>query len=380
MNLINDNMSPLLLAVIGAGEGGIPILQKAQELDYVRSLAFGQSDSLAKGLADEFIECDINDVDKIVAICRQKGVKGVIGTSESTTEPTAIIAHRLGLLGNDITNGFGARSKLEMRKRVATLSSIRQPWFCLYEEGKDYSLPVVVKALDSCGKRGISVVKDSAFFADAISYAREYSTDGVVLIEQYLEGGKEYSIECVSGGGYYEIVQYTEKESSGPPHFIETAHHQPADLSKEVRQKIDKAVPDVLKAIGINCGLAHLELKVIEDEIYFIEVGARGGGDHIADTLTVNSTDYDYFKAAIDCSLGVYKHVPIKQTNYTGIYFHCIQNQHLDSLFRKAIGADWCIVNTICSDVYSSAASNVDTALSGYIIYRADHKITLDDA
>ena len=65
MNNINEIY---LLAVIGAGEGGLPILQKARELNYVRTLAFGQADSLAKELADEFVVCDINDIERIVAI------------------------------------------------------------------------------------------------------------------------------------------------------------------------------------------------------------------------------------------------------------------------------------------------------------------------
>lgn len=370
---------PLVLAVIGAGEGGCPILQKAKELEYVRTLAFGQAGSLAIDLADEFVECDINDIDYVVSVCRKKEVNGVIGTSESTTEATAIIANRLGLPGNDVTGGFGARSKYEMRCRVANITTIRQPLFSLYDEGKEYSYPIVVKALDSCGKRGISVVNRKEDLQAAINYAREYSTDGKVLMEQYLEGGKEYSIECLAGGGHYQIIQYTEKESSGAPHFVETAHHQPANISEDMKERINAAVPEVLKAIGINCGLAHLELKIIDNEIYFIEVGARGGGDHIADTLTVNSTDFDYFKGAIDCCLGRYSYKEPHQKAYTGIYFHCKQNEALKPVFEAAKSADWCIANTVKSSEFADAETNVGTAQSGYIIYCANHRITIKD-
>lgn len=369
-----------LLAVIGAGEGGFPILQKARELDYVRTLAFGQADSLAKDLADEFVVCDINDRERIVAICKEHHVDGVIGTSESTTEATALIAHQLGLPGNDVNGGFGASNKYVMRQRVSRVKSIKQPVYSLYEEGAIYHYPIVAKALDSCGKRGISVVRSAEELPQAIAYACEYSTDGHVLMEQYLEGGKEYSIECLAGGGHYQIIQFTEKESSGAPHFVETAHHQPADINEEMKAKIRVAVPDVLKAIGINCGLAHLELKNIENEIYFIEVGARGGGDHIADTLTVNSTDFDYFKGAIDCCLGLYEYKEAHTKAYTGIYFHCKQNAQLRPLFEAAPNANWCIANTVTSTDFSDAETNVGTAQSGYIIYCSNHKITLKDA
>ena len=146
-----------------------------------------------------------------------------------------------------------------------------------------------------------------------------------------------------------------------------------------MKNRIDKAVKDILQVLGIHCGMAHMELKVIDDDIYFIEVGARGGGDHIADTLTINSTDCDYFKAAIDCSLGLYEHKEIRQVAYAGIYFHCKQNEELEPLFHKAKTADWCICNTIKDDAFNVASSNVETAESGYIIYRSNKKITLDN-
>lgn len=368
-----------ILAVIGAGEGALPILQKAKEIN-VTTLAFGQSDSLAREYADIFVEADIFDFELLKLKCKEYGVKGIIASSEVTTEVAALLAAELGLPGNDIKQGFGAKSKYVMRTKVAGLTTVKQPKFQLYRENEEYEYPIVVKALESCGKRGVSIAYNQDELQKAVSYSREYSKDGVVLIEEYLAGGKEYSVECISGNGYYDIVQFTEKETSGPPHFTEIAHHQPAELSENLRRRMSLAVKDILKTLGLNCGMAHMELKVINDEIYFIEVGARGGGDHIADTLTVNSTDFDYFKAAIECSLGMYEHKDIHQIAYTGIYFHCKQNESLRPLFIKARTADWCIANTVTEEDFHEASSNVETAEAGYFIYRSDHKITIKNA
>ena len=366
------------LAVIGAGEGGLSILKKAQSMPEVATIAFGQADSMGRGLADEFVATDINDIEYVITKCKDFGVNGVIGTSESTTEVTAVIADRLGLPGNDISQGFGARNKYVMRQRVSELKTIRQPRFELYVEGKKYEYPIVVKSLDSCGKRGVSVAHNDEELRDAVSYSQEYSTGGKVLIEEFLAGGKEYSIECLAGCGLYEVIQITEKDSAGPPHFTENGHHQPAKLGVEMKERINVAAIDVLKTLGIRCGMAHMEIKIIDNNLYFIEVGARGGGDHISDILTVNSTDFDYFKAAIECCLGIYEHKEVHQVAYTGIYFHCKDNEYLKPIFDKAKTADWCIVNTVTSDLFDVANSNVETAKSGYIIYKSDRKITLD--
>lgn len=366
------------LAVIGAGEGALPILQKAKEIN-VKTVAFGHKDSLAKDFANVFIEADIFDYDLLLSECKKNEVNGVIASSEITTEVTAIIADKLGLPGNDIKEGFAARSKYLMRERVSKLNSIKQPKFSLYHEGDMYDFPIVVKALDSCGKKGISIAYNEKELRNAIENSKEHSSNNLVLIEEYLKGGHEYSIECLVGNGFYDIIQYTEKESSGPPTFTEIAHHQPANLSDEIKNRINIATKDILKILGINCGMAHLELKIIDDELYFIEVGARGGGDHIADTLTVRSTDFDYFKAAIDCCLNRYEHQDVHHVAYTGIYFHCKANENLAPVFRKAKTADWCICNTVKEDDFHDVNSNVETADSGYIIYCSDRKITKDN-
>ena len=366
------------LAIIGAGEAAIPIINKAKEMG-VHTLAFARQGSYAQNLVDVFVEENSFDIDFMARKCEEFHVNGIKASSEMTTEVTAKVAQKAKLPGNSLIGGFGGKNKYQMRRRVDGLKSVCQPKFLIYEEGTIYDLPVVVKAVDSCGKRGVSLAKTVEEFKVAVSLAKENSSDGSVLIEEYLEGGKEYSIECLSSGKLHQVIQYTEKESSGPPHFVEVAHHQPAQLTDDVKKRIDVAVSDILEALGLNCGMAHLELKIINDKIYFIEVGARHGGDHIGDTLTVNSTDFDYFKAAIECALGEYEYTSSQNVAYTGIYFHSKYNEHLNKLFRKAETADWCLVNTVKNQDFCQASSNVESAEAGYIIYKSDHKITIQD-
>ena len=266
-----------------------------------------------------------------------------------------------------------------MRQRVAKTNTVLQPQFSLYDENESYTFPVIVKAPDSCGKRGISIAHNADEMAVAVAYAREFSSDGRVLVEEYIRGGKEYSVECLAGNGLHEVIQITEKDTSGPPHFTETGHHQPAQMDVNMRNMLIKAAKDIMKALGINCGLAHLEVKIVDGKIYFIEIGARGGGDHIADTLTVRSTDFDYFKSAIDCCLGIYKHKDAHNVAYSGIYFHCKENSFLKPLFDKSRTSDWCISYTVKDESFHDASTNVETSQSGYIIYCSDHKITLKD-
>ncbi len=371
-----------VLAIIGVGEAAKLYIDKAREL-HVKTVGFGKSDSKSIDIVDFFVEfSDDNNLNTnyIVENCRKYGVTGIIASNETSTEAAALAAHALGLPGNSVDGGFAGKNKYIMRCRVDKLTTVSQPKFSLYDKDETYNYPVVVKSLDAAGKRGISIAYNEDDLRRAAESSKIHSSNGMVLLEEYLAGGKEYSIECISGNGQHYIVQYTEKDTSGPPYFIETGHHQPAKLSAELKNRIDVATKDILEVLGLNCGMTHLELKIINDKIYFIEVGARAGGDHIADILTINSTSYDYFKAAILCSLGRFEYEEIVNTAYTGIYFHCKQNQHISALFDTSKNADWCIVNTVNSSSFNEASTNQETAKSGYFIYKSDHKITLSDA
>lgn len=370
-------MKKKVLAIIGAGEGAIPIISAAKEMG-VTTVAYGRIDSLAKGHVDVFVEENNFDIHFISESCKELHVDGIMPSSELSTEVAARVAHETGLLGNVVENGFGGKNKFFMRTKVAQLNSVKQPKFQLYKESIDVSFPVVVKSVDACGKRGVGIAYNSDNLKDAVELARNNSSDGSALLEEYLKGGQEYSIECLSfGQGKHQVIQYTEKESAGPPHFVEIAHHQPANLTDEMKTRINQVTSDILEVLGLNCGMAHLELKIIDDEIYFIEVGARGGGDHISDTLTPLSTGFDYYKAAIECHLGIYQPCTINNKAYTGIYFHSKQNERLKPLFEQAKKADWCVKNTVVKDEFDEAIGNVGASNSGYIIYCADHRITV---
>lgn len=56
-----------------------------------------------------------------------------------------------------------------------------------------------------------------------------------IIIEGFLEGGKEYSVESLSYHGRHQVIQITEKITSGPPHCVELGHMQPALLSESLK-------------------------------------------------------------------------------------------------------------------------------------------------
>mgnify|MGYP003289628889 CR=1 FL=1 len=80
------------------------------------------------------------------------------------------------------------------------------------------------------------------------------------------------------------------------------------------------------------CMPCDAEFKIDDrGNIKFIEIGARGGGDHISYQLVQLSTGYDYVRGMIEVALDQFAEPKIKNKAYSGVYFlskntACIKN------------------------------------------------------
>lgn len=356
----------------------MPILQASKQMD-VETHCFALAvNPQSEGLYDYHHRIDYLDIDKLLKKCKEIGVHGIIATSENTTASVAQLTALMGLPGNRFDGQFTAGNKYLQRQAAKDAVYFKQPQYGYYGE-VELSLPLMVKTTESSGKKGVRYAGTEQEYTKAIKELRSEFPDGKILIEQVLAGGVEYSIECLSYKGTHQIVQVTQKDSSGPPYFVELGHHQPGKMDQVARKKLDLAIPEILDLTGVQNSLSHVEVKVIEGEIYFIELGARAGGDRIADTLLTLSNDCKYFNAAVEIALGEFSFGTYRTHSYSGIYFLCAQTAYLTPLFEYAEGQEWCRELSVPAGELQIKYGNDDGGASGRLIYQSDHKISLRD-
>lgn len=361
------------LAIIGTGVIAKTLTERCRELG-VESHCFSfDRNDLASKTCDVFHEINIFDIEGIVEICRKEGISGVIATTELTILPTAKVAHALGLNGNQIQNAEDITNKYQMRRKVEGVSGLCQPRYQLYTSGEYPRIteyPVIVKPIAAGGKRGVNVVNNQEELEKAIRKALPFSRVEGVLIEEYLDGGTEYSVESLSYHGKNYILQVTQKDTSGPPHCNELGHHQPAHLTPEMRAKVEQTISEMLKAAGVENGSCHTEIKIINDRIYLIEINDRFGGDHISYPLTELSTGYPYISGAIMIALNQFEGYEPTQLKGIpcGILFVTEQTAYLEPLFEKCEQYSWLYKKNKVSDEPSKLIFN-DEDNTNYMIY-----------
>ena len=90
------------LAIIGGGVMASYFGESCRRLG-LESHYFSMADGKVEdNKIDVFHEVNIFDKDRIVGICREIGVCGVVATTELSVPITAYVADKLGLLGNPV--------------------------------------------------------------------------------------------------------------------------------------------------------------------------------------------------------------------------------------------------------------------------------------
>ena len=162
--------------------------------------------------------------------------------------------------------------------------------------------------MDRSGSRGITKIQKKEELKEAIRIAEEVSFDKRAIIEEFIEG-QEYSVEYISWQGKHTFLALTQKFTTGAPHFIETGHLQPAEVSDTILEHIKRIVEHALDTLAVKFGASHSEIKIDKDgTIKIIEIGARMGGDCIGSDLVKISTGYDFVDMVIDVACGQAPH------------------------------------------------------------------------
>ena len=337
------------LAIIGSGRMAWIFGREAKEMG-VETHAFSFDDHcVAKETVNEHHLVNIMDMDRVLDICRQLNIDGVVPTTELTVQVAAYVAEKMGLNGIPFEVAKVVTDKYRNRQLCKSLAQLRQPAFAEVFAQEDLAAlnlhyPLILKPTSKGGKRGIMVVHDVSELKPAFDFAKASSGDAPIIVEEFIAGGQEYSVESLSYQGKHYIIQVTEKMSSGAPHCVELGHHQPAAISATLRDKVENAIAEGLTAIGVNNGPCHTEIKIVDDQIYLIEFNARPGGDHIAWPLTMLSTGYHYIKGIIEVAMNDFKPLNTNEFlhRYAGVYFVTTQSAYLKPIFDKCQNEPWC--------------------------------------
>lgn len=298
------------LMIVGASVLQLPAILKAKEMGLHVAVVDFNPQAIGIPYADKYYNASTMDEDAVLAAAEDYQPDGIMTlATDMPMRGVAKTSDKLHLHSINYETAVKATDKYDMIKAFKE-HNVPSPWFFVVdtlEELKvhedDVTFPCIIKPTDNAGSHGVAKVYSFQELLDNYEYAHSCSRHGKVIIEEYLEG-PEVSVEVMVVNGVVNILQITDKITTEAPHFVEMGHTQPSRLPVATQEAIRNVTVAACKAIGIDRGPAHVEMKVTNRGPVMIELGARMGGDNITTHLVPLSTGIDMVGSTIKVAMG----------------------------------------------------------------------------
>ncbi|HEY3868749.1 MAG TPA: ATP-grasp domain-containing protein [Actinocrinis sp.] len=261
----------------------------------------------------------IPDADGLLAaadrLAARRTVAGVFTYDETLVMATARIAEHLRLPGLSVDGADRCRNKLRTRLALSE-AGLPQPRFAYAVTGQEawaaaaaIGYPMVVKPRGMGASIGVVRAGSEDEFAAAYAVAERAghtgapAYEGGVLIEE-LVTGEEISIDGAVFKGEYRPFCLAHKMLGPEPYFEEVGHVVDAADPLICDPELLRVLTQAHRALGVQYGVTHTEVKLSPRGPVVIEVNARLGGDLIP-YLGKLATGLDPGAIAADLALGV---------------------------------------------------------------------------
>lgn len=311
------------ILLLGGSAAQLISITKAKELGYYTVLCDFLADNPGQYIADSFYLVSTTDKEAVLRVAQKEQIDGVVAYSSDPAAPTAAyVANKMGLPGMsyDVVRSFCEKHlfrKFLIDNKFNFPRSIEVR--CPYNLDKiDYStlqFPVIVKPTDSSGSKGITVLEDSEGLEDALSYAKEYSRNGILIIEEFIVRDHPYVIEAEVFALNGKIVTWglinSIRDKNANP-LLPSAYSYPLDITSERKAIVKSEVSRLLATTGDNTsGAFNMEMIIDKNNrLYFLDVGPRNGGNMLPEFISMISNK-DIVTATLKVAMGETDHLDI---------------------------------------------------------------------
>lgn len=336
------------ILLLGGSAQQLVAIEKAKELGYYTVLCDYLLDNPGQYIADKYYPVSTTDCESLYSIAKNEQVEGILAyASDPAALPAAIVAEKLNLPTNPVESVKILGLKHHWRNFLKD-NNFAYPQHFQFEsnilieelakEIEEFSFPLVVKPTDSSGSKGVSIINETEELNKAISYAKSYSRNNELIIEEYIEK----SFPSVIGGDIFvwdgKIVLYGLMEclrdlTNSP--LIPIGEKKPLLVSEDEESLIKSELQRVITTLDIRFGELNVEILLDKNhKVHFLELGPRAGGNMIPIQLS-DAYDIDLVEANVKAAMGeapsfINKALSVK----SGCYMHYVLHSYNSGNFR----------------------------------------------
>ncbi|HOR22375.1 MAG TPA: ATP-grasp domain-containing protein [Ruminococcus sp.] len=290
----------------------IPIIKKAQGMGLYVVTSGNMPDLPGHKVADEYIPEDYSDYKAILELVKKNGIEGIVSCANDFGVITsAYVAEKMGWKGHDtFKNAVMMHHKNEFKDFFMD-NDLPTPFYRSFhtpDEAKAYcsscAYPVIVKATDLTGGKGIRRADNPVQAAEAIDNAFARSRTKQIIVEQFLEGVQQSivvflinkRIAATSSSNIYCMKN---------PYLVQ-AETYPAENFSQVKDKLHNVIHKMADLLDLADGILSFQYIVKDGQPYVIDMMRRCFGNEtlqLSEIMSGFPFEEAYIRAALNMPL-----------------------------------------------------------------------------
>ena len=287
----------------------IPLIEQAHKLGYYVVTTGNAPHLIGHSYADEYIPADYSNKEAILKLVKDNNIEHIISCANDFGVLTAAyVAEKMGWQGHDSYENAELLHLKDKFKEYLKNKGIPSPISSIFssaESAKEYldtaKYPVIVKATDLTGGKGIMKAENKEEGYAAVDYAYKASRSDNIVIEPFVTGVQQTFVAFLQKK---KVVSYTGCNSYSPinPYLIQ-AETLPAEDLEDISAKLSEIIEFIAEDLSLADGVFAFQLIRNGKDFNIIEMMRRPFGNQFLQ-LVEDNTDFPWHLAQVITQTG----------------------------------------------------------------------------
>lgn len=300
--------TPQRILINGAGRGCLNLIKTAKKMGLYTIVTGMEGPCIA--YADKvYREVHPGHPEEVLEVAIKENVDGVATTcNDMGLESVGYCCDKLNLQGLSWNAAKISSNKLLM-KELLVKNEVRTAKFYNIHNAEDLNkasdelqMPVIIKATDLQGSRGIQIVRDVQELESAYKDVMSLTKKDYCIIEEFIEG-TEFGAQAFVYNGEVLFVLPHGDETIMCKTAVPVGHYMPYDMNEELAKDVERQSREAIKAVGLNNCAVNIDFIERDNKAYIIELTGRGGANGLTD-ITGMHYGINYYEMIIEMALG----------------------------------------------------------------------------
>ena len=280
------------LLILNGSLSEIPLIEEAHKLGYYVITSGNAPSLIGHKYADEYIKADYSDREAILDLVKGNHIDRIVSCANDFGAITAsYVAEKMGWPGHDSYENTLILHQKDLMKKFFVENGIRTPVslpFFDRASALDYVreavYPLIVKATDLTGGKGINRADNVQEAERAIDIAFNASRVGHIVIEEFIVGHQESMVGFIVNGKIASAMSCNCYSPINP--YLIQSEITPGDYHEAVKEELVGVMEKICDRLKLTDGVLTLQYLVRDGVPYIIELMKRCLGNQFLTPIT----------------------------------------------------------------------------------------------